>query len=239
MERIKFLRTITTVSAGFILMPEIALARKPLDSGFLNPESPLIVDDDANAQWLFDVIVDVGIKVLGKGIYTGCVYGLKNPRVCSIIEWLATEILSASKNTIKAGIQEAFKYRIERGQNEARIKLQTATMDDALDATSVMAHSSCNSWKYLKDIGKYPQASRVQLGRSDVSYLSKDELAIMRNEIFARHGYIFHKNPAVMNHFNAQTWYRKYAAKTKDDAEVWKHFSDIEKDNIKLIKSYE
>ena len=39
--------------------------------------------------------------------------------------------------------------------------------------------------------GKFPQASLQILNHNDVNYLSARELKIMRNEIFARHGYIF------------------------------------------------
>lgn len=36
--------------------------------------------------------------------------------------------------------------------------------------------------------------------------LSKTELRLMRNEIFARHGYIF-KSADLRNHFSKQPWY--------------------------------
>ena len=64
------------------------------------------------------------------------------------------------------------------------------------------------------------------------SYLSKDELALARNEIFARHGHTFDK-AEYRNYFNSQQWYTPIG-KTNMNT-----FSDIEIYNINFIKSYE
>jgi len=80
--------------------------------------------------------------------------------------------------------------------------------------------------------GKYPQASERILTDSDLQGLSKPELRIMRNEIFARHGYIF-KSDDLKEHFGNQNWYApKYA-------DVNSMLTTTEQKNIKLIQSYE
>jgi hypothetical protein len=80
--------------------------------------------------------------------------------------------------------------------------------------------------------GEYPEASTSYLSSEQLKYLSPFELKIMRNEIFARHGYIF-KTPEMKNYFNTQNWY--YGRFTNVDNQL----TQIEKENIQLIKSYE
>ena len=81
--------------------------------------------------------------------------------------------------------------------------------------------------------GKYPEASAKYLTNEDLRYLTKTELQIMRNEIFARHGYIFKTNPQMISYFNNQSWY------TPRYNDVNYLLSEIEKSNLDLIKSYE
>lgn len=80
--------------------------------------------------------------------------------------------------------------------------------------------------------GRYPEASDRYLNKSDVSYLSRYDLKIMRNEIFARYGYIFITDD-MRNYFQKQSWYiPRY-----DD--VNNMLNQMEKANIELIKKYE
>jgi hypothetical protein len=85
---------------------------------------------------------------------------------------------------------------------------------------------------YTQAFGKYPVASSRILTYDDVQYLSKDELSIMRNEIFARHGFIF-KTQKMIDYFNKQKWYRPM------HNDVYGKLTPIEKKNIEFIKSFE
>ena len=80
--------------------------------------------------------------------------------------------------------------------------------------------------------GRFPQASERFLTSNDVINLNKYQLKIMRNEIFARHGYIF-KTPEMKSYFSQQTWYHGQYDNVNS------MLSDIEKRNIDLIKMYE
>jgi len=80
--------------------------------------------------------------------------------------------------------------------------------------------------------GLYPQASEKLLYASDLRGLSKYDLKIMRNEIFARHGYIF-KTPDMISYFKKQSWYQGQYN------DVTSMLTIIEKKNIELIKKYE
>jgi len=80
--------------------------------------------------------------------------------------------------------------------------------------------------------GKYPEASFVKLTSKELSELSISELKIMRNEIFARKGYVFKAGGKMNNYFSKKEWYKPIK---KDVIE----FSDIEKHNIELILKLE
>jgi hypothetical protein len=86
---------------------------------------------------------------------------------------------------------------------------------------------------YAYGAGRYPYTSDRLVNYSDVRGMSKWDLTIMRNEIFARHGYIFHKNEDMVAYFNAQSWYRPVST------DVHSQLSEIEKANIHFIKAIE
>ncbi len=80
--------------------------------------------------------------------------------------------------------------------------------------------------------GKYPFASHRILIYDDIKNLSQYDLRIMRNEIYARHGYIFQNNE-MKYYFTSQSW---YSPKYND---VNFLLSATEKYNIDFIKQYE
>ncbi len=79
---------------------------------------------------------------------------------------------------------------------------------------------------------------------SDSQYLLVDELIelpmetlrIGRNEIFARHGYIF-KDENLQKYFNSTSWYE--GTVKGEDFNMEEEFNKYEKENVELIKSIE
>ncbi|MCE2570537.1 YARHG domain-containing protein [Motilimonas eburnea] len=69
-----------------------------------------------------------------------------------------------------------------------------------------------------------------KLKHADIDKLSIEQLNLARNEIFARHGYIFKSKPLSF-YFNSTSWYRPT---TKEVV-----LSDIEKYNVELLQHYE
>lgn len=88
------------------------------------------------------------------------------------------------------------------------------------------------AFRYLMDVGQYPQASKRLLTEDDVNNLVKEELEAMRNEIFARHGYCF-KKKHLRERFEDQDWYIPNTVDVKND------LTAIEIKNIALIKRFE
>lgn len=68
----------------------------------------------------------------------------------------------------------------------------------------------------------------------ELSGLTKNQLAIARNEIYARHGYIFKKNQTMKKYFEGKSWYKG----TKDNVPD-SDFNVYEKANIDLIVNME
>ena len=63
-------------------------------------------------------------------------------------------------------------------------------------------------------------------------FRDKTQLRLMRNEIFARRGYIF-LSPDLKTHFGKMSWYKPVS----DNSKI--HFSDLENLNINIIKKCE
>ena len=81
--------------------------------------------------------------------------------------------------------------------------------------------------------GEYPKSSYRILEKIDLEQLSKEQLQIMRNEIYARYGFKFKQGGAMIKHFEQQEWYRPVFGK------VDSFLNTIELENIKLIKRVE
>lgn len=83
-----------------------------------------------------------------------------------------------------------------------------------------------------KVYGLYPEGTTRLLTADDVRGLNAWDLKVMRNEIFARHGYIFQTDDLI-HYFNGQMWY------TPIYSRVDKFLTRTEKKNIEFIKRYE
>ena len=81
----------------------------------------------------------------------------------------------------------------------------------------------------------YTIISERKLTEEDLKDMSKEELSILRNTIYAKHGYIFKKKNLV-EHFNSQDWYK---GTTTDMNQVSSEFNDSEKYNVNFIKQHE
>lgn len=82
----------------------------------------------------------------------------------------------------------------------------------------------------------FADSSSRALTDADVKGLTKSELRVARNEIYARHGRGF-ANSALQAYFNGCSWYKMDA--NYDYANEYSKLTDVEKANIKLLKTYE
>jgi hypothetical protein len=77
----------------------------------------------------------------------------------------------------------------------------------------------------------FSSSSKKKLTGSQLSGLSKSKLALARNEILARHGYVFKKS-TYRKYFENKTWYKPGGYSSSK-------LNNIEWYNIRLIKKYE
>ena len=80
--------------------------------------------------------------------------------------------------------------------------------------------------------GQYPYTSMKLVLPSELDYFSKAQLRVMRNEIYARHGYVF-SSADLKAHFSKMSWYKPL----NDNSKV--HLSQLEQLNVDLIKAWE
>ncbi len=88
--------------------------------------------------------------------------------------------------------------------------------------------------EYTKDY-IFPDSDSRYLTRSDLSGLSKEELRLARNEIFARHGRIY-DDENLNAYFSKRGWYHGTADEDHFDQSV---FNDYEWKNLDLLNEYD
>ena len=82
----------------------------------------------------------------------------------------------------------------------------------------------------------FPDSDKKYLSEDEIRTKTVDEMIIGRNEIFARHGYIF-TDENLKNHFEGTSWYKgTIPAEQFNSDQV---FNDFEKKNVELIKRVE
>ncbi|MCD8148309.1 MAG: YARHG domain-containing protein [Clostridiales bacterium] len=73
------------------------------------------------------------------------------------------------------------------------------------------------------------------LEASDIENYSHDEIQLIINGIYARHGREFHTQENI-NYFSEQDWYDPISGKT--DEEIVREFNEFERTNVKLLCEY-
>jgi hypothetical protein len=92
-----------------------------------------------------------------------------------------------------------------------------------------------------KSSSNWPWTSRRLVTRADLVPLSPEELELMRNEIFARHGWVF-KRYDLQAYFEKQPWYRPKGTLANREAAnrlAEREITPLERRNIKAIQEYE
>ena len=95
--------------------------------------------------------------------------------------------------------------------------------------------SKSSSRRTNSSSGSVDVLSIKKLSESDLYGKTKKELEIMRNSIYARHGYKF-KRKDLTAYFSQFSW---YIPVTGDMSAAYRQMSDIEKYNVEFIKKHE
>lgn len=92
--------------------------------------------------------------------------------------------------------------------------------------------SSSNSGSYFPG-SEFDFLGRMYVTYDDIATLDGWQIKILKNSIYARHGYIF-KDPYLRDFFNSCWWYYGYRKSIPT-----KEFNKYERANIKFLKRYE
>ncbi|HEK9103286.1 TPA: YARHG domain-containing protein [Bacillus pseudomycoides] len=93
------------------------------------------------------------------------------------------------------------------------------------------SYSPSVTTKYVYNGFFFPDSHIRKLTSAELNFLTKEQLRIARNEIYARHGYIF-QTKDMQAYFLRQSWYRENPYYTGE-------LNDVETYNVELIKSKE
>ena len=88
---------------------------------------------------------------------------------------------------------------------------------------------------------RWPWTSERLVAQDDLKSLSSNDRELMRNEIYARHGWIF-KRQDLQQHFSSQSWYKPAGAPENRevvDNRVATLLNSVEKQNAQKILDYE
>lgn len=136
-------------------------------------------------------------------------------------------------------------YTSDTGTKEDKVTLDLAGAQTTTE-TTMQTESSNNEGAEEKTIVRevirevQPSSSYYLIPNSDYKYLTYDDIAglsqkelrLARNEIYARHGYIFNSKD-LQNYFSSQSWYSPNPNYSDSD------LSAIEKANVDFLKLYE
>ena len=136
----------------------------------------------------------------------------------------AEELARAESEAEALRRQRESEQAAELARQEAELREQLARQD--AEASS----SQGTDGSYV-----LPDSSSRYLSESEVSGLSKDQLMYARNEIFARHGYIF-QDAGLRQYFEGKSWYSPAVSPAQFTSSM---LSAVEQANIKLIQKYE
>ena len=82
----------------------------------------------------------------------------------------------------------------------------------------------------------FPDSSSRYLSEDEIRSVEAETMALGRNEIFARHGYIF-SDSSIQGYFESRPWYKGTVSGEEFNAD--EEFNDFEKKNVELIKQIE
>jgi hypothetical protein len=176
MNRLEFLRLTSAGTIGLATAPTIFLSN---------------CSGCKDSKWLFDFSIEATAALAEILIYPTCLATIKNPAICSgvsLVGKAAIEMLKDPAKNFVSDVINGMQYTINKIGDTLKITMETLTIDDALDAAA-----RTDTWSYLSGLGYFPKVSRILQNDTKLAKLDLNMLSVMRNEMYARHGYKFHK----------------------------------------------
>ena len=112
---------------------------------------------------------------------------------------------------------------------EAMIEITTGITTETTEKKTVPHFTYDDNDQFLFD------SANKYITKDYLSGCSRDEITVILNEIYARHGYIF-KDAELRAYFNSQSWYTGTITSLEEAAS---HFNSIEQKNVDTIYAYQ
>ncbi len=116
------------------------------------------------------------------------------------------------------------------------VSIGLETSEDEITRIIITKISQEEISSYMQSMYVFPDSDKKYLSEDEVRSVEVDKLAIGRNEIFARHGYIF-GDENYKQYFESMPWYEGTVPADQFNAD--EVFNDFEKKNVELIKKVE
>lgn len=130
-------------------------------------------------------------------------------------------------------IKEQVKKEMEEQNADNNKDVTVNVNNDSKPDSVVIVKETIPTTAYYSNSYIFPQSSTDYLSKSQVKSLSNYQLGIARNEIYARHGYIF-KLDTFKRYFESQNWYvPRYSNQNSIN------LNSVERYNVDLIKGEE
>lgn len=115
--------------------------------------------------------------------------------------------------------------------------IEAAYIEQGNQYESTHPSNTSNAMQNNENAGNYimPYSGTYYLSDEDVRCLSKEDLRLARNEIYARHGRMFNLEE-IQDYFDKQSWYVPTIAADDFNESM---LSEVEKYNANFIKNYE
>lgn len=144
------------------------------------------------------------------------------------VVFLSQDGFNFGKNDTASLQQQVNSGSVSNSNNDEYNTNNDVNRDNDSYANNDINDSSSYSSDYI-----IPDSNTRYLSRSELMGYSKEQLAYIRNEIFARHGYVFEK-AKYRNYFLSKPWY------TPDYSFNYEYdLNRVEKANVDLIKELE
>jgi len=141
---------------------------------------------------------------------------------------MTTAQMNTTDGTVNAGNDTAMKGNAAGNNMSANAGTDANTQNNG---KSLYRNGKSHARSTSGTPGYFPEGSDRLLADKDVEYLTAWGLAVMKNEIYARHGMTFPAGP-MKDHFEEQTWYHGTSSNVRSK------LSNTERTNLNFIENY-
>lgn len=183
---------------------------------------------DSSNKWLWIVVAAVvGVIAIGG------VYYFMEVRPSKTVAVAGDGNSAFPDSTTSVEESESTTPAEERQEVEEKPVEESAELNDNTSSTAPSTSDASTTAYEAADL--FDVVTSRKLTKSDIAGLGSSDLKILRNYIYAIHGYIF-KTRAMKNYFEVQDWYN---GTTSDQGTVYRELSPVERYNVDFIKRHE